>query len=234
VLLEVHAPLKELLGEVEGVDAAFALGEALPAFDLHCALMSLPLAFDTRLDSIPADIPYLSAPEAHVERWRERLEPIGRPRVGLAWSGSRTLRNDANRSIPLAMLAPLAQPGRSLLAVQKDIREADRAAVAGLGIATFEQELHDFRDTAALVAACDVIVSVDTSVAHLAGAMGKTVFVLLPFSPDWRWLLDREESPWYPSARLFRQERSGDWDAVIARLASRLRGDESVALPPVK
>jgi tetratricopeptide (TPR) repeat protein len=226
VLLEVHAPLKELLAEVEGVDAAFALGEPLPAFDLHCALMSLPLAFDTRLDSIPADIPYLAAPEAHVQRWRERLAAIARPRVGLAWSGSRTLRNDANRSIPLALLAPLARPGRSLVAVQKDIRDADRAAVAALGIASFENELHDFRDTAALVAACDVIVSVDTSVAHLAGAMGRTVFVLLPFSPDWRWLLDREDSPWYPTARLFRQERSGDREAVISRLAA--------ALPPVK
>jgi len=226
VLLEVHAPLKELLAGVEGVDAAFALGEPLPAFDLHCALMSLPLAFDTRLDSIPADIPYLAAPEAHVERWRERLAAIARPRVGLAWSGSRTLRNDANRSIPLALLAPLAQPGRSLVAVQKDIRDADRAAVASLGIATFEQELNDFRDTAALAAACDALVSVDTSVAHLAGAMGKTIFVLLPFSPDWRWLLDREDSPWYPTARLFRQEGIGDWDAVIARVAA--------ALPPVK
>jgi len=226
VLLEVHAPLKELLSQVEGVDAAFALGEPLPAFDLHCALMSLPLAFETRLDSIPAAVPYLAAPEAHVAHWHERLAAIAPPRVGLAWSGSRTLRNDANRSIPLAMLAPLARPGRSLVAVQKDIRDADRAAVASLGIATFEQELHDFRDTAALVAACDVIVSVDTSIAHLAGAMGKRVFVLLPFSPDWRWLLDREDSPWYPAARLFRQQRIGDWDAVIARVAA--------ALPPVK
>lgn len=226
VLVEVHAPLKELLAQAEGVDAAFALGEALPPFDLHCALMSLPLAFDTRLDSIPAAIPYLTAPEAHVARWRERLAAIAPPRVGLAWSGSRTLRNDANRSIPLAMLAPLARPGRSLLAVQKDIRDADRAAVTSLGIATFEQELGDFRDTAALVAACDVIVSVDTSIAHLAGAMGRTVFVLLPFSPDWRWLLDCEDSPWYPTARLFRQERIGGWDGVIARVAA--------ALPSVK
>ena len=228
VLLEVHAPLKELLAQVEGVDAAFALGEPLPAFDLHCALMSLPRAFDTRLDSIPAEVPYLEAPEAHAGRWRERLAAVARPRVGLAWSGSRTLRNDANRSLPLAMLAPLAGAGRSLVAVQKEIRDADRAALRTLGIAAFEQELRDFRDTAALVAACDVIVSVDTSIAHLAGAMGKTVLVMLPFSPDWRWLLDRADSPWYPSARLFRQERIGEWDAVVARVAAAL------ALPPVK
>jgi tetratricopeptide repeat protein len=223
VLLEVHPPLAALLAGVEGVDQVVALGQPLPPFDLHCALMSLPLAFGTRLESIPARIPYIAAPPMHAARWRERLGAKDRPRVGLAWSGSRTLRNDANRSIALARLAPLARSGVALVAVQKDIREADRDALRELGIASFADELHDFRDTAALVEALDLVVSVDTSAAHLAGAMGKPLWVLLPFSPDWRWLLDRDASPWYPTARLFRQPRIGDWDAVIERVAEALR-----------
>jgi Flp pilus assembly protein TadD len=222
VLLEVHAPLKDLLAGIEGVDRALALGEPLPPFDLHCALMSLPLAFGTRLDSIPADVPYVAAPPAHAARWRERLRDRQGLRVGLAWSGSRTLRNDANRSIALARLARLAAPARTLVSLQKDVREADRAALADLGVASFADELHDFRDTAALIDSLDVVVSVDTAVAHLAGAMGKPVWVLLPFSPDWRWLLGRDDSPWYPTAELFRQPRIGDWDTVVGRVDAAL------------
>jgi hypothetical protein len=223
VILEVHAPLVELLRQVEGVERVVAFGEPLPAFDLHCALLSLPLAFGTTLDSIPAAIPYLRVPDAAVSRWRERL---AKPdvRIGLAWSGSRTLRNDANRSIPLRCLAPLASKGRTLVALQTDIRDADRDAVEELGIRTFTGELRDFRDTAALVGALDLVVSVDTAAAHLAGAMGKPAWVLLPFSPDWRWLLERDTSPWYPTARLFRQPRLGDWDSVIRQVAAALPG----------
>lgn len=223
VLLEVHAPLKDLLERIEGVDHAFALGEPLPPFDLHCALMSLPLAFGTRLDSIPHDVPYVTAPPAHAARWRERLRDARGLRVGLAWSGSRTLRNDANRSIPLARLAPLAAPGRTLLSVQKDIRDADRPALAELGVVSFAGELADFRDTAALIDALDVVVSVDTAAAHLTGAMGKPAWVLLPFSPDWRWLLGRGDSPWYPTARLFRQPAAGDWETVVGQVGEALR-----------
>lgn len=221
VILEVHAPLEPLMEGLDGVERVVALGEPLPAFDLHCALMSLPLAFGTRLESIPAQVPYLQVDETHIARFREA--PGAGLRVGLAWSGSRTLRNDANRSIALERLAPLAAPGRTLVAVQKDIRDADRAAMASLGVRSFDEALGDFRDTAALVQSLDLVVSVDTAAAHLAGALGKPVWVLLPFSPDWRWLLDRDDSPWYPTARLFRQPRPGDWDEPIARVAGALR-----------
>ncbi|HET9580859.1 MAG TPA: hypothetical protein VFP44_23745, partial [Usitatibacter sp.] len=175
------------------------------------------------LDTIPHDTPYLAAPAEHAAKWRERLRGCEGLRVGLAWSGSRTLRNDANRSIALARLAPLAAPGRMLVSVQKDIREPDRAIMAQLGIVSFEAELGDFRDTAGLIDALDVVVSVDTAAAHLAGAMGKATWVLLPFSPDWRWLLGRDDSPWYPTARLFRQPARGDWETPLNALDEALR-----------
>lgn len=224
VILEVHAPLVALLRGVEGVGEVIALGEPLPRFDLHCALMSAPLAFATTLESIPADVPYLQADEDAVAAWRERLRDGRRLHIGLAWSGSRTLRNDANRSIALARLASFTAPDRTLVALQTDIRESDDASVKSLGIRTFEGELRDFRDTAALIGALDLVISVDTAAAHLAGALAKPAWILLPFSPDWRWLLQREESsPWYPTARLFRQPRIGDWDPVIDRVAETLR-----------
>ena len=222
VLLEVHAPLVRLLQAVEGADRVIATGSPLPPFDLHCALMSLPFALRTRADSIPAPIPYLKAATPDIARWRERLRDAPGVRVGLAWSGSRTLRNDANRSMALDRMAPLAAPGRTLIAVQKDIRDADRPALSAMGVRSFGEALADFADTAALMESLDVIVSVDSSPAHLAGALGRPVWVLLPFSPDWRWMLDREDSPWYPTARLFRQSRIGDWDGVIGRVADAL------------
>jgi Flp pilus assembly protein TadD, contains TPR repeats len=222
VILEVHPPLARLLGQIEGVETVVPLGQPLPDFDLHCALMSLPLAFRTTLQDIPANIPYIRAPEDAAARWRDRLRDTPSPRIGLAWSGSATLRNDANRSIALERLAPLAATGATLVAVQTDIREPDRAALARLGIRTFNEEIRDFGDTAALVDALDLVITVDTAAAHLAGAMGKPVWILLPFSPDWRWLLDRDDSPWYPTARLFRQPRIGDWDTVVANVAAAL------------
>lgn len=222
VILEVHAPLAALMAGIEGVETVVALGAPLPDFDLHRALMSMPLAFGTTLETIPAQVPYIRAPEDRKAAWRDRLRDARGARVGLAWSGSRTLRNDANRSIALERLAPLAATGATLVAVQTDIREPDRGALERLGVRTFTQELRDFGDTAALVDALDLVISVDTAAAHLAGAMGKPVWVLLPFSPDWRWLLDREDSPWYPTARLFRQPRIGDWDSVVANVSVAL------------
>jgi hypothetical protein len=223
VILEVHAPLVRLLRDIAGVEDAVPLGAPLPPFELHCPLMSLPRAFATRLDSIPAEIPYVHAVPEEIEAWRARLRPLGARRIGLAWSGSRTLRNDASRSIALERLAPLARAGDALVAVQTDVRDADRAAMAALGVHGFAGELRDFRDTAALVGALDLVISVDTAPAHLAGALGKPVWILLPFSPDWRWLLGRDDSPWYPSARLFRQPRIGDWDAIVAQVAQALK-----------
>ena len=225
VILEVHAPLAQLLAGIEGVETVVPLGQPLPDFDLHCALMSAPLAFGTTLETIATHVPYVRAPEEAVAAWRERIETLSL-RVGLAWSGSRTLRNDANRSLALERLAPIAAMvaamGGAVVAVQTDIREPDRDGLGRMNVLDFSGELRDFSDTAALVGSLDLVISVDTAAAHLAGAMGKPVWVMLPFSPDWRWLLDRDDSPWYPTARLFRQPRIGDWDAVVTRMVAEL------------
>ena len=224
VVLEAHPPLAALLQGMDGVDQVIALGEALPPHDYHVPIMSLPLAFGTRMETIPRDVPYVSAAPGHVARWRAKLGSARRPLVGLAWSGSATLRNDRSRSIPLARLDALREANAAFVALQKDIRDADRPHLAGARpILHFESELADFRDTAALASLMDVVVSVDTSLAHLAGAMAKPTWILLPFSPDWRWLLGRDDSPWYPTARLFRQPRPGDWETPIRAVAEALR-----------
>ncbi len=223
VVREAHAGLAPLLAQLPGVSLTLARGDPLPAFDLHCPLMSLALAFGTTLATIPRDVPYLRAPQAHRARWRERLGPRRSPRVGLAWSGSTTLRNDRNRSIALARLDALRHLPIELFSLQREVREADAPALSrDPPITHFGDELVDFRDTAALAEAMDLVISVDTAIAHLAGALGRTAWVLLPWSPDWRWLLQRDDSPWYPSLRLWRQPRAGDWESVIERLASEL------------
>jgi tetratricopeptide (TPR) repeat protein len=224
VLLEVHAALVPLLAGLEGAARTIERGAALPRFDVQCPLMSLPLAFGTTLESIPSAVPYLRAPPGHVDRWRARLGTAARPRVGLAWSGSLTLKNDRNRSIALERFARIRELDLDFVALQKDVREGDRTALgSGPPLATFAEALADFRDTAALVDLVDLVVTVDTSIAHLAGAMAKPVWLLLPFSPDWRWLLGRADSPWYPTMRLWRQPQPGDWDAVLGGVESGLR-----------
>jgi Glycosyltransferase family 9 (heptosyltransferase) len=195
----------------------------LPRFDLHCPFLSLPHAFNTRLDSIPAQIPYLAAPVAAIDKWRDRLGQNNVPRVGIVWSGRSTHANDANRSIALSSLMPLRSPDVQLVSLQNEVRAEDaKVLAANAQILHFGSELKDFSDTAALVSLVDLVVSVDTSVAHLAGALGKPVWILIPFAPDWRWLLEREDSPWYPTARLFRQPKIGDWDSVIDKVRQAL------------
>jgi tetratricopeptide (TPR) repeat protein len=220
VVLEVAPPLKQVLSGVEGATHVIAQGEALPPFDLHCPLASLPLAFKTDLVSIPAEIPYLAAPAERLEKWRARMNALARPRIALAWSGNPAHANDRNRSIPLARLEPLwSVAGPAFISVQRDLREGDAGVLGRAGrLVHLGDELADFADTAAVLALCDLVISVDSAVAHLAGAMGRPVWILLPFSPDWRWLLAREDSPWYPTTRLFRQPAIGDWTSVIARV----------------
>ena len=225
VVLEAHPSLKAWLATLAGVDAVLAFGDPLPAFDYHCALLSAPGAFATTLATIPAGVPYLAPPSGHVDRWHARLEAQARPRIGLAWSGSTTLVNDLNRTIALAALAPILAQDACFVSLQKEVRAADEPALrAHPALAHFGDELADFRDTAALVALMDVVVTVDTAVAHVAGAMGKPVWVLLPYSPDWRWLLGRDDSPWYPGARLFRQPAVGQWEPVLERVVRALGG----------
>lgn len=201
------------------------LGEPLPPFDCHCPLMSLPLAFKTDLDTIPVSVPYLFSEPTRVALWHSHLGPKTRPRVGVVWSGNPGHKNDHNRSIPLATLQPLLQnQAIEWCSLQKELREHDMAWLSSNpGIRHFGGNLNDFADTAALVELMDIVITVDSSVAHLAGAMGRPVWILLPFNPDWRWLLGREDSPWYPSARLFRQTAAGDWATVIQPVQERLK-----------
>jgi len=223
VICEVQGELRALLSQFDGLEV-IARGEALPCFDMHCPLLSLPLAFGTKLETIPADIPYLKAPAERIARWRDRL-PQDRPRAGFVWSGSTSHKNDANRSIPMARLAGLLKdfPVRCV-GLQNELRDADRESLRDLSnLVYFGGEFADFADTAAVISLLDVVVSVDTAVAHLAGAMGKPVIILLPHAADFRWMRERSDSPWYPTAKLLRQVAFGDWDSVIVRLGGEMR-----------
>jgi tetratricopeptide (TPR) repeat protein len=224
VILEVQPELVDLLGAIDGAERVVARGEKLPAFDVHCPIPSLPLAFRTSLDSIPVEVPYLPAHDERIARWKPRIAALAKPVVALAWAGNPAHVNDRNRSIPLSRLDPLiATADVSFVSIQRDLRSGDAEILANhRRVAHFGGELADFADTAAVIALCDLVISVDTAVAHLAGAMGKPVFILLPFSSDWRWMLDRADSPWYPSARLFRQPKVQDWDSAIAQAQAKL------------
>jgi tetratricopeptide (TPR) repeat protein len=229
VILEVPAELKSLLSRVAGVTAIVARGEALPAFDVQCSLGSLPLAFKTELASVPADVPYLTANEDRVARWRPRLAALELPRIALAWAGNASHANDRNRSIALSQLRPLLEVDMArFVSVQRELRGSDADELNRIpGLLHLGDALADLDDTAAVIALCDLTICVDTAVAHVSAAMGKPTWVLLPFSPDWRWTLDRECSPWYPAVRLFRQTQLGDWSGVIARVreeVNRLSG----------
>jgi len=200
-----------------------AAGEPLSAFDFHCPLLSLPRAFATGAETIPASVPYLAAPAERVEYWRDRLPPL-RPRAGFVWSGQPSHKNDVNRSIGLSRLSPLFDdPPMQCVSLQTELRTADRATLSGLPALVDLGGFRDFADTAAAISHLDVVVSVDTAVAHLAGAMGKPVIILLPHAADFRWLRSRADSPWYPTAELLRQPSFGDWDSVVFRLRDRLR-----------
>jgi hypothetical protein len=227
VVLMVQPPLVRLMGSLAGVEKVMGSDQPLPDFDLQCPLMSLPLAFDTRVESIPASVPYLAAEEGDVLTWRKRFpdNPSGELKVGLVWAGNPRKHapvhaaTDHRRSIPPEMLAPIFKvPGVQFYSLQKD---GPRAPVE-FGLIDFMAECHDFADTAALMANLDLIISVDTSVVHLAGALGKPVWVLDRFDNCWRWLRNREDTPWYPTFRLFRQPRLGDWGSVIARVRDEL------------
>jgi tetratricopeptide (TPR) repeat protein len=224
VILEAPDGLLPLLGDIEGVTALVSRGAALPPFDWHCPLMSLPLAFGTRLATIPAAAPYLQVPAERAATWRQRLPRTEKPRVGLVWSGKPTHKNDHNRSIALARLAPLlSRPGIEFVSLQQQYRDADLAALEQFpALRRLDRHLADFADTAAAIHELDLVIAVDTAVAHLAGALAKPVWILLPYVQDWRWMLDRDDSPWYPSARLFRQPRIDDWDSVIAGVVEQL------------
>ncbi len=222
VVLQVQPPLVPLLAGQFEATQVIAEGEALPDFDFHCSLMSAPGAFRTTLHDVPHDVPYVRSDPARAARWRSLLGAATRPRVGLAWSGSKTLRRDL-RSIGLTDVLPLLTEDIEWISLQKEVSSADSEMLAANArIRHFGDSLHDFADTAALVDIVDLVVTVDTSVAHLAGAMGKPLWVMLPFNPFWVWLLDRPDSPWYPTARLFRQPAIGDWSSAVREVGGAL------------
>jgi hypothetical protein len=225
VLLECHASLLPLMRGIPGIEQLIPTTEPLPHFDVHCPMMNLPLAFGTTIQTIPATVPYLHADPSLVESWRARLGPAdGQLRIGLIWAGNRRFRLDRTRSLNLQQLSSFARlAGVKFYSLQKG-PPADQAKTPpeGLQLINLGPDLMSFSDTAAVMSSMDLIISTDTSVAHLAGALGLPVWLMLQFMPDWRWHLDREDSPWYPTMRLFRQKIWGDWPEVIERVALAL------------
>jgi tetratricopeptide (TPR) repeat protein len=225
VVLAVQPPLQRLLSDLSGVSQCIPMSavSTLPAFEWHCPVSSLPLAFATRLDTIPSATPYLPSPATSlVQAWEDRLGPRAKLRVGLVWSGSPTHTNDVNRSTSLRSLSRILDVDATFISLQTDPRPGDRAQLEQTDIVDLTTHLTDFAETAALVSCLDVVITVDTSVAHLAGALGRPTWILLPRTPDYRWLLDREDSPWYPTMRLFRQTATRDYTSVLDRVRSEL------------
>lgn len=223
VILEVNAEALPLAQRCSGFDVLVARGTLPPAFDMHCELMSLPMVMDLKLDDLPGRIPYLFADTQRVAKWRERLAGLPRPLVALVWAGRPTHVNDANRSASLAQLAPLGRAGGTLLAIQKGPAAVQAHTLpAGMSVVSLSDEIADFDDTAAILSIADLLISVDSSPVHLAGALGRPAWVMLPLVPDWRWLLERGDSPWYPSVRLFRQQTRGEWGGVVDAMAEAL------------
>jgi tetratricopeptide (TPR) repeat protein len=232
IVLEVQAPLVGLMRQFSGVTKVVTRLDPLPDFDAHCPMMSLPLVFQTTLDNVPNQTPYLRADPAKIEHWAKRLEPAPGLKVGLVWAGGARPGQpelehvNRRRSLTLKTLAPLAQArGVSFVSLQKGPPALEaRSPPPGMDLYDFTDDLHDFTDTAALVENLDLVVSVDTAVAHLAGAMGKPVWLLNRYDTCWRWLLDRDDSPWYPTLRLFRQPAANDWATPVAVVLDRLAG----------
>jgi tetratricopeptide (TPR) repeat protein len=223
VLIGAHRPLTEVLATVPGVTQVIPEGDALPYFDFYCSLLSLPLAFSTEPATIPANIPYMHASGERVAAWRDKLPANGRLRVGICWAGTGEHHNNRNRSMTLERFAALFSiPGVDFVSLQKEVGATEAAVLQHYNVTQLGQEFSDFADTAAVVAMLDIVISVDTSVAHLAGAMGKATVVLIPFAPDWRWMLHRTDSPWYPTMRLYRQSVRGDWQDPLGRIRHEL------------
>ena len=227
LIIGCSAEMGPLLSTIPGVTQYCHRWNDVPGHAAHCRLSSLPYLFRTRMDTIPAAIPYLKADPARIAHWRGRLDatlPHGVKRIGLAWTGRPTHPNDRRRSLPLSALEPLAQAGRAaFVSLQTPLPARDVQAMKLFPHMTdLSADLTDFGETAALIENLDLIVTVDTSMGHLAGALGKPVWILIPKAADWRWMLERNDSPWYPSARLFRQQKPGAWDEPLQRLRAAL------------
>ncbi len=217
VLIEVN---REALSLVQRSYPDFSVsvrGTIPPAFDLHCELMNLPMAIGLQMTDLPGTHPYLQADPVRIAHWQQRLASLPRPWIAMTWAGRPTHPNDANRSLSLDALAPLADSKGTFLAIQKGPAET-QVAPRALNLIRLSREIRDFEDTAAILMLADLLISVDSSPVHLAGALGRPAWVLLPFEAEWRWLSGREDTPWYPTHRLFRQRKPGDWPGVMARV----------------
>jgi hypothetical protein len=230
VIFSCPQPLHRLMRSLKGVSWLLTDGDALPTFDLHSPLMSLGNCLSITADNIPANVPYLRADASLIEKWKAKLAGgTERFRVGLVWAGRAGHANDRNRSIDPTHLAPLGDvAGVEFVSLQKDSNDSDKPLSS---LSDYSKELTDFAETAALIESLDLVISIDSAVAHLAGALGRPVWMLLPNVPDWRWMLDRDDSPWYPTMKLFRQPADRDWKSVIARVKNQLtltvaRGNE--------
>lgn len=225
VILRTPRELVRLFACV-GAEQVVAEDQPMPQFDTHCHLMSLPLRFGTTLTNLPANVPYLSAPPDLLDPWHAKLATLSAGlKIGLVWAGNPRYPQDRFRSIRLAQLAPLARvPGITFVSLQKGEASAQaHVPLQGMRLVDWTRELQDFADTAALISQLDLIICVDTAVAHLAGALGKRTWLLLAEPAEWRWMLNRNDSPWYPTMRLFRQSRKGDWDTVVKEVTEAMQ-----------
>jgi len=222
VAFDIPLPMARLMWDLDGIDVSLKDGDTLPPFDYHIPLLELPKLLGTTLDTIPAAKAYLHADKDLVEAWGERLGRKEEFRIGLVWGGSPDHLKDRDRSIEPELFRPLVEtPGVSALSLMVG-RDGEAGRVFGDVVTDLAPDLGDFADTAAAITNMDLVISVDTAVVHLAGALGTMVWTLLPFNSDWRWMLGRDDSPWYPSMRLFRQEKREDWEGIIERVAAEL------------
>jgi hypothetical protein len=225
VIIECHRELYTLFQSVKHIKQCIAQGQALPNFDMQCPLLTLPFIFDTTLDNIPAKVPYLTVNPTLIQKWQERIpKDYSKLKVGLVWSGNPKNIKLKYKSFPLDTFMPLLKLDNVVFySLQKGkASEQSKNLPQGTQLVDLADEICDFSDTASLIQILDLVVSVDTAVAHLAGALGKPVWTLLPFMPDWRWMLNREDTPWYPTMRLFRQPSIGDWESVITNVRREL------------
>ncbi|MGA3067779.1 MAG: tetratricopeptide repeat-containing glycosyltransferase family protein [Tepidisphaeraceae bacterium] len=221
IILECQPELLRLFENFPGIDHCVARGHPLPRFDSRIPLQSLPRILSLRLENIPATVPYLNPPRQSVESWEARLPRDGRKKIGLRWAGSPSPRS--KRSTAIDLFAPLARiPNLRFFSLQKG-PESNQSAPPGMDLNDYTNDLTDFAESAALIQNLDLVISVDTSIAHLAGSLAKPIWVLIPSRPDFRWLLDRQDTRWYPTMRLFRQNPGENWDSVIPRLAAALQ-----------
>lgn len=223
VVVETQPDLIPFIGSIGNIDQLIARGDNLPMTDFQCPLMTLPLAFGTELHTIPANIPYLFSDADLVKQWQKNLSHLTKPyKIGIAWSGNPANKTNHRRTIPLTELLKIKTEDIDFVSLQKRVTEEEISLLQEHGVASFVEELTDFNQTAALVDCLDLIITTDTSVAHIAGALGKPTWVLLAFSADWRWLLNRNDSPWYPSMTLFRQHAMWDWSNVVEEVKQKL------------